>query len=71
MSLSPIADDPVDELREREDRAPAGDADTNDCDEDEERLEDELGFGEEGQAEVDEDEVFCQLRHDLEDELCG
>ena len=70
-AFGPVADDPVDEFGQRKDGAPSGDADADDGDENEERFEDELGFGEEGEAEIDEDEVFGELGHDLEDEFCG
>ena len=66
-----VADGPVDEFGERKDGAPSGDADTDDGDEDEERFEDKFRFGEEGEAEVYENEVLRELRHDLENKFCG
>lgn len=66
-----VADEPVDGARERKDGTPSGDADTGYRDEDEKWFVLQLGLGKEGEAEVDEDEVLGQLRHDLEDELGG
>ena len=66
-----VADDPVDELGERKNGAPSRDADTDDRDEDEEGFEDKFGFSEEGKAEVYENEVLRELRHDLEDKFCS
>ena len=70
-SFGSIADEPVNEFAEREDRAPACCTNAEDGYEDEERFEVELRFGEEGKAEVDEDKILGELGHDLEDKLCG
>lgn len=70
-SFRAVSNDPVDEHGEWKDGAPAGDADAYDGDENKEGFEDEFGFGEEGEAKVDEDEVFGELGHDLEDKFCG
>ena len=70
-SFSSVPDEPVDEFAKREDRAPTCCANTEDCYENEERLEVEFRFGEERETEVDEDKILGKLGHDLEHKLCG
>ena len=66
-----VARDGVDEFGEGEDGAPAGGADAGYGDEDEEGLVFELVVCEEGQTEVDENEVLGELGSDLEEEFGG
>lgn len=67
----PISNKPIYEGAQREYCTPSCDTYSYQRDEDEERLIFEGAFGEERQSEVDEDEIFGELRHETECEFGG
>lgn len=69
--LSPFANDKIDQFREWEYSSPAGNANAEGGDEDEEGTENELCFGEERKAKVYEDKILRELSQDLKEVLCG
>ena len=67
----PVAVEHVDEGGQGEDGDVAGGTYTQASDEDEPWFEDEVGFGEERESEIDENEILRELGEYLEDEFNG